>query len=172
MVLRSEPNRGSVADFRRFLLIARGSAHETLAQLRLGVQRAAVGRVSRALSHGRSARSAESRPRILCWARHVIPCRYDCVVRWSPRHPTNATSDRIPARFCSTVLLDGFTRRFCWTLFTPCVLPWLASAGAAAAAEGSGWVARSARRRRAGTPGRSPGRTAPPFLLPARASHG
>jgi four helix bundle protein len=27
--------RGSVPDFRRFLLIARGSAHETLAQLRL-----------------------------------------------------------------------------------------------------------------------------------------
>ena len=27
--------RGSVADFQRFLLIARGSAHETLAQLRL-----------------------------------------------------------------------------------------------------------------------------------------
>jgi four helix bundle protein len=27
--------RGSVADFRRFLLMARGSAHETLAQLRL-----------------------------------------------------------------------------------------------------------------------------------------
>ena len=35
--------RGSVADFRRFLLIARGSAHETLAQLRLSECPAADG---------------------------------------------------------------------------------------------------------------------------------
>src|SRR5436309_15888357 len=78
----------------------------------------------------------------------------------------------LAGRSSSTVLLDGFTRRFYWTFFTPSGLPWLGSAGAAAAAAGSGWGARSVRRRRAGTPGRSPGRTEHPFLLPARASHG
>src|SRR5256884_3372159 len=34
------------------------------------------------------------------WARHVIPCRYHCGMRWSPRHPTDA--DRKSTRLNSS----------------------------------------------------------------------